>query len=1103
VKPQAPHIRAATITVQLLRPFSVAIDGVAMPARAWRLRHPRQLFQMLCLRSGQRLHRDAAIEALWPQSDAQASANRLYHTIHVLRAEFAKMGLDAGAPVVVFEAGTLSLNPHHQFSVDALRFDSIVQGCRTTMDDESCDAQLEQAVALWPSTPIAAPAQDAWLNDCHGEAREKFAWVLERLASRLRERGRGDEAVAVLQRLVALEPSNEVAHRALMELFDAAGRPERAMLQYTACKRFLQRDLGSEPSPPTQALRDRMAAQLQRPGAQRAAATARAAYLPPPPRGRLLGREAEMTELQARLEDPRSRMITIAAAAGTGKTSLAVALANAVHTRLRDGALVVRLTDLADAAGLEQRICQTMNLSVGNSGPETALREHLADKELLLVLDRFEHVVAAAPRMSRLIAASPGLQLVVTSQCALGCQAEQVFALRQLAQASPQAALELFAHTARAAGATAAQLADAAAIMRLCERLGGNALAIQLAAGHAASRSIDELGTELDPPANAVTPDALDSEPQHGSLRAAIGWSVSLLDHTARSVLQGLAVFHGAFVSDDALTVLGGILGVADTRRACLTLLERHLLSRDGVAEGSEASPSATSFILLDSIRQHLLESADAFPHWPAAQAAHARLFALRARQAAELVDTGRTPDAIAIYAVAAQNIERGLDWQWAHAALDECLRSSYDACLLQLTSGGLAEGIARLRYAVSRPTLCAEERHLSARCWYLLARALYWMDDMPGSVRAMLQARRGLVGSADTLMIENVGLSLARIRTSQLRLRAAAMHIDRVSRLDGRSEAPRSIASRLQKRLAILMLQGEFDQAHHVAQQAFDTALAAEDPDLIYSTQHSMLEASLRRGLFASAHAIADDCRAMQNLGFGVLAEFGLKAMLFSLHFESQEYDAALVVLEELRHLAQATRSTRAIGIELCAEFIKMETERSDQVHLMLFVDQAAFPFDSELGDFYLQLHCYRLRLLALRGPAREAQRTLDDLLLRVRRSRNRLWASWVVSALADVAAARDDTVAGRWLLEAASMLQRDAGIEPSPRQVSDWRRIHDVLAAGSVAFMAEGQEPGPPVAMTAVIDAAEAWGHGALGACASPTAAAAKAAERGRAAA
>jgi hypothetical protein len=179
------------------------------------------------------------------------------------------------------------------------------------------------------------------------------------------------------------------------------------------------------------------------------------------------------------------------------------------------------------------------------------------------------------------------------------------------------------------------------------------------------------------------------------------------------------------------------------------------------------------------------------------------------------------------------------------------------------------------------------------------------------------------------------------------------------------------------------------------------------------------------------------------------------------------------------------------------------METDRSDEVRLMLFVDQAAFPFDSELGDFYVQLHCYRLRLLALRGPASEAQRTLNDLLLRVRRSRNRLWASWVVSALADVAAARDDTVAGRWLLEMAAELQRDAGIEPSPRQVSDWRRIREVLEAASVSFDAGVRQRGTPVAMTAVIDAAGTWGHGALGASASQTAAMAEDAERRRAAA
>lgn len=237
---------------------------------------------------------------------------------------------------------------------------------------------LETALAFlagWQST--RAEDEREWSTTLRNDLRTGHCWLLERMADRLRDANRSDEAASALQQLIAIEPKN-------------------AMLQYASCKRHLQRELSASPAPDTELLREAVVAHAR--GRQTPIAGASAPMSLPSSvelDDPLIGRGAECSELLAWFAHDATRLVTVAEPAGTGKTRLAQAIAQTLRPGRRDGALWVSLSELMDANGLEMRVCTALGIAAAAGAHGAALRAHLADKELILVLDRFEHLVEA------------------------------------------------------------------------------------------------------------------------------------------------------------------------------------------------------------------------------------------------------------------------------------------------------------------------------------------------------------------------------------------------------------------------------------------------------------------------------------------------------------------------------------------------------------------------------------------------------------------------------------------------------------------------------------------------------------------------------------
>ena len=315
-----------------------------------------------------------------------------------------------------------------------------------------------------------------------------------------------------------------------------------------------------------------------RPGASGAVPPARLPPLPAPLTS-FVGREGVLAAVERLLG--ASRLLTLSGAGGSGKTRLALEVA---RLRPAGGAAFVALAPIREPAAVLPAVAQALGLRDGDAGPAAArLAAALSGRDLLLVLDNLEQVLAAGPELAALVATCPGLTALVTSRAPLGVSGEQQFPVPPLDLPDPaappehlrrQEAVRLFAERARVAWPDFALTEEnARAVAELCRRLDGLPLAIELAAARAAVLPPAELLARLDRRLPLLTGGPRDLPERQRTLRDTIAWSDALLAPAERALFRRLAVFAGAFSLEAAEAVLAttgdeGMGGGGDEEKA-------------------------------------------------------------------------------------------------------------------------------------------------------------------------------------------------------------------------------------------------------------------------------------------------------------------------------------------------------------------------------------------------------------------------------------------------------------------------------------------------------------------------------------------------------
>lgn len=326
----------------------------------------------------------------------------------------------------------------------------------------------------------------------------------------------------------------------------------------------------------------------------------------------LIGRDAEIAEVCRRLGTSGVRLVTLTGPPGVGKTRLALAAAATVEHEFDMGALFVNLAPVRDPDLLEHVLVQHLGLrSAMHLPPVERIAAHLGARRLLLVLDNFEQITPAAPRVTTLVAACPNLVVLATSREPLRLSGEREFPVQPLVcpdlsrpvdlhALSTTPAVALFLDRARAIQPTFTVTEEnSQAVAEICVRLDGLPLAIELSAARIRAFPPAGILARLHPRLPFLVSGARDLPQRQRTLQAAIAWSEDLLDPHERQLFRRLSVFAGGFTLDAVQIVAAEGAACQET---VLSLLEKNLLRRDD-ADGEDPR-----FGMLETIREYAWE---------------------------------------------------------------------------------------------------------------------------------------------------------------------------------------------------------------------------------------------------------------------------------------------------------------------------------------------------------------------------------------------------------------------------------------------------------------------------------------------------------------
>jgi predicted ATPase len=430
-----------------------------------------------------------------------------------------------------------------------------------------------------------------------------------------------------------------------------------------------------------------------------------------PPTTSLVGREADLAELETALK--AHRLVTLTGVGGVGKTRLALELAARSAFSFQDGVFVIELAAVGDPAAVPEAVAtalgitQQPGLSVAHS-----VAAALEGRSRLLVFDNCEHVLdAAADMIAAILSQSATVRVLATSREGLRVSDEQLWPVPSLDIDSSAATLFVERASAVAPGVALAEADEA--VIEVCRRVDGIPLAIELAASRMQSMSVTEVRDRLDDRFRLLVGSRRGLE-HHQTLRHAVQWSYDLLGETEKHLLTRCSVFAGGFDIFGACAVTG-----SDDEFATLDQLDSLVRKSLLVADSSSGR---TRFSMLETIRQFAQEQLAHTGETDEARTAHARYFAGREADVLALWDSLRQREAYVWFAQELANLRTAFRWAADHNDLDSAAAIAFYATLLgfwveQHEPIAWAEELIEPARAVEHPRL-AQLCVMAAQCY-------------------------------------------------------------------------------------------------------------------------------------------------------------------------------------------------------------------------------------------------------------------------------------------------------------------------------------------------------------------------------------------------
>ncbi|WP_375483972.1 BTAD domain-containing putative transcriptional regulator [uncultured Jatrophihabitans sp.] len=628
--------------IALLGPLQVHdSSGRAVEIAGTRL---RTLLIRLALDAGRPVSTRALVDAVWGDRPPADEANALQTLVSRLRRSLGDPSAIAASP-----AGyRLVADPE---DVDALRFErQAVEGAAALRrgDHGSATPLLAAALDLWRSPSLVEVVGDcgeavlgraARLDDLRLEAEVDYAETT------------GATDVAGLTALAAAHPLNERLTGLLMRALGASGQQAEALRIYDQLRTRLADELGVDPSAEVQQVHLALVrGELEPAPAPAVRRTNLKAQLTS-----FIGREDEVARIAKSLE--QNRLVTLVGPGGAGKTRLAAETAASIVDRAPDGVWLAELAGVTSGADVPQAVLSGVGLreihlmdrgaTVTARDAMSRLREGLAERNAILILDNCEHVIEAAAQLAeQLLGDCPSLRVIATSREPLGIIGETLLAVPALGQPAATAgaaealeypAVRLFADRAAAVAPDfAVDDTTVAAVIEVVRRLDGLPLAIELAAARLRTLPIDEIFGRLSDRFRLLTGGSRTALPRHRTLRAVVEWSWELLTLPERHLAELLAVFPAGITTASATAVRPDDVDAEEVPDLIASLVDKSLLQP--VGDGRRTR-------MLETLREYGVERLVERGELAAARERHSEYFAALLDEASpHLTTAGQLP---------------------------------------------------------------------------------------------------------------------------------------------------------------------------------------------------------------------------------------------------------------------------------------------------------------------------------------------------------------------------------------------------------------------------------------------------------------------------
>lgn len=441
--------------------------------------------------------------------------------------------------------------------LDLIKFESDIKNA-SSVEPQPASVFLTESLSLYRGDFLEgflirdAPDFEEWMLCERSRLRELAIHALYALTQFHISHGNFSEAMTTASRLLTFDPWREEAHCQLMLLQARTGQWSLALSQYETCKKILEKELGVQPSLETTALYEKIRAARQ---------TARQ-NIPAFPT-EFIGREKELESLRQKLADPSCRLVTLMGLGSVGKTRLAIETARLCVNMFINGAWYIPLVAV-EAEGIIPVLGNILNFPFTIGDHKKQLLNFLRQKELLLVLDNFEHLLDSSMLLTEILEIAPGVKLLVTSRERLDIGGEWVVELLGLESGS-MGADRLFTQSAkRVQTKIKFEGQDQATISDICRLVGGLPLGIEIAAAWTRTMDCGSILNEILKSLDFLASKRRDLPERQRSIRAVFDSSWGRLTEAEQMMLSALSVFRGGFTAEAAQRVAGNFLSLVD-----------------------------------------------------------------------------------------------------------------------------------------------------------------------------------------------------------------------------------------------------------------------------------------------------------------------------------------------------------------------------------------------------------------------------------------------------------------------------------------------------------------------------------------------------------